>query len=76
MFSMFTITLANIALATFVLSLLVGWRFLYSFTYHDKVYYHKSRLVWEKPDLKKGDLITVYVNNLGKSTVYNCNEAV
>lgn len=39
-------------------------------------YYHKSRLVWEKPDLKKGDLITVYVNNLGKSTVYNCNEAV
>ena len=46
------------------------------FTYHDKVYYQKSRLVWEKPDLKKGDLITVYVNNLGKSTVYNCNEAV
>lgn len=40
------------------------------------MYYHKSRLVWQKPDLKKGDLITVYVNNLGKSTVYNCNEAV
>ena len=52
------------------------YRIIYSFTYHDKVYYHKSRLVWEKPDLKKGDLITVYVNNLGKSTVYNCNEAV
>lgn len=52
------------------------YRILYSFTYHDKVYYHKSRLIWEKPDLKKGDLITVYVNNLGKSTVYNCNEAV
>lgn len=54
----------------------IPYRILYSFTYHDKVYYHKSRLVWEKPDLKKGDLITVYVNNLGKSTVYNCNEAV
>ena len=52
----------------------IPYRILYSFTYHDKVYYHKSRLVWEKPDLKKGDLITVYVNNLGKSTVYNCNE--
>ena len=54
----------------------IPYRILYSFTYHDKVYYHKSRLIWEKPDLKKGDLITVYVNNLGKSTVYNCNEAV
>ena len=54
----------------------IPYRILYSFTYHDKVYYHKSRLVWEKPDLKKGDLITVYVNNLGKSTVYNCNKAV
>lgn len=54
----------------------IPYRILYSFTYHDKVYYHKSRLVWENPDLKKGDLITVYVNNLGKSTVYNCNEAV
>ena len=54
----------------------IPYRILYSLTYHDKVYYHKSRLVWEKPDLKKGDLITVYVNNLGKSTVYNCNEAV
>ncbi|CUP58890.1 DUF3592 domain-containing protein [Blautia obeum] len=43
----------------------IPYRILYSFTYHDKVYYHKSRLVWEKPDLKKGDLITVYVNNLG-----------
>ena len=36
----------------------------------------KVKGLWEKPDLKKGDLITVYVNNLGKSTVYNCNEAV
>ena len=52
------------------------YRILYSFTYHDKVYYHKSRLVWEKPEFKKGDLITVYVNNFGKSTVYNCDEAV
>ena len=45
-------------------------------TPYSKVYYHKSRLVWEKPEFKKGDLITVYVNNFGKSTVYNCDEAV
>ena len=54
----------------------IPYRILYSFTYHDKVYYHKSRLVWEKPDLKKGDLITVYVNNHGKSTVYGNSEII
>ena len=67
---------ANAVVGEARIPLLQLWGVSNSFTYHNKVYYHKSRLVWKKPDLKKGDLITVYVNNLGKSTVYNCNEAV
>ena len=41
----------------------------YSFTYGDQTYYHKSYFFWEKPALKAGDSIKVYVNESGKSTI-------
>lgn len=45
------------------------YRILYTFTCQGKVYHHKSHLLWDKPDLMKHDLIVVYTNNLGKSTI-------
>ena len=42
---------------------------LYSFTYDNQTYHEKSYFFWEKPDLKTGDSITVYVNESGKSTI-------
>lgn len=42
---------------------------LYTFTYMDKTYHHKSNFLWEKPDLREGDSIMVYVNESGKSTI-------
>lgn len=45
------------------------YRVQYSYTYQNKTYHHKSCLLWEKPDLKNGDMVTIYVNNFGKSTI-------
>jgi len=45
------------------------YRVRYTYTYRDKVYHHKSCLLWEKPDLTSGDTVTVYVNDRGKSTI-------
>ena len=42
---------------------------LYSFTYENQTYHHKSNFFWEKPVVKAGDSITVYVNESGKSTI-------
>ena len=42
---------------------------LYSFTYGNQTYHHKSKFYWEKPDLKEGDVVTVYVNESGKSMI-------
>ena len=45
------------------------YRVQYSYAYQDKTYRRKSSLVWEKPDLKNGDTVTVYINDRGKSTI-------
>lgn len=42
---------------------------MYSFTYGNQIYYRKSQFLWEKPDIKDGDSIMVYVNESGKSTI-------
>lgn len=42
---------------------------LYSFTNGNQTYHHKSNFLWEKPDLKSGDSIIVYVNQDMKSTI-------
>ena len=42
---------------------------MYTFTYGNKTYHHKSYFLWEKPDLMAGDSIMVYVNESGKSTI-------
>lgn len=41
----------------------------YTYCHHEKTYHHKSHLIWDKPSLNKGDEITIYANNLGKSTL-------
>lgn len=45
------------------------YRIAYSYTYLGKDYHHKSCLLWEKPNCRVGDSITVYANNCGKSTI-------
>lgn len=45
------------------------YRIFYTYTYQGVIYRHKSSLLWEKPDCKKGDPIMVYINNSGKSTI-------
>lgn len=42
---------------------------LYSFTYENQTYHHKSYFFWEKPAVEAGDSITVYSNESGKSTI-------
>lgn len=46
------------------------FRIFYTYTYQGENYHHKSHLLWDKPNLNKGDSITVYANDLGKSTVF------
>lgn len=45
------------------------FRNCYTYTYQGEIYNSKSCLLWDKPNFKEGDPITVYANNLGKSTV-------
>lgn len=42
---------------------------MYTFTYGDKTYHQKSYFLWEKPNLRDGDSVMVYVNDSGKSTI-------
>lgn len=41
----------------------------YSYTHNDENHSKKSCLLWEKPDIKAGEEITVYVNKSGKTTL-------
>lgn len=45
------------------------YRICYTYTEQDKIYHHKSFLLWEKPDFDEGDFIMVYANDSGKSTI-------
>lgn len=45
------------------------FRLHYTYTYQGKLYRHKSYLFWDKPNLDQGDLIVVYANECGKSTI-------
>lgn len=45
------------------------YRIAYSYTCLGKIYHHKSCLLWEKPDCKGNDSITVYASDYGKSTI-------
>ena len=45
------------------------YRVQYAYTHQDKTYHRKSCLIWDKPDLENGDTVTVYVDDLGKSTI-------
>lgn len=46
------------------------YRILYTYTFQDKLYHHKSYLLWDKPDFRENDPIDVYANSSGKSTVW------
>lgn len=41
----------------------------YTYSYKDKIYHNKSYLLWEKPNLSRGDKIDIFVNDIGQSTV-------
>lgn len=45
------------------------YRVLYTYTYQNKVYHCKSYLIWVKPHVKETDMIEVYVNASGESTI-------
>lgn len=45
------------------------YRIIYTYTYQGKACRGKSRLMWEKPNLTDGDLLTVYADASGKSAV-------
>lgn len=45
------------------------YRIRYTYRYNGKEYHHKSEFIWEKPNLVSGDLVMVYVNDSGKSTI-------
>ena len=45
------------------------YRIQYIYTYQDNEYHCKSCFIWKRPDLVAGDIIMVYVDELGKSTV-------
>src|SRR5690554_3203530 len=34
----------------------------YTYTYKDRIYHNKSCLLWDKPNLNKGDKVDVFVN--------------
>ncbi|QUH26188.1 hypothetical protein [Serpentinicella alkaliphila] len=40
----------------------------YTYLYKDKIYHNKSCLLWDKPNLSKGDKINIFVNDIGQST--------
>lgn len=41
----------------------------YTYTYKDRIYHNKSCLLWDKPNLGKGDKVDVFVNDIGQSTI-------
>ena len=45
------------------------FRICYTYSYHNKIYHHKSYLIWDKPNFIKDDPIEIYVNASGKSTI-------
>lgn len=45
------------------------YRILYTYTWQDKIYHHKSCLLWNKPDFMAHDPIMVYANASGQSTI-------
>lgn len=45
------------------------YRIQYTYSYNGKKYHHKSGFIWEKPNLRSGDTIMVYVNDYGKSNI-------
>lgn len=45
------------------------YRIVYTYNWQGEVCQRKSRLLWEMPDCKEGDEITVYVNEDGKTTI-------
>lgn len=45
------------------------YRIYYHFTDQGNILNRKSRLLWAKPEVVKGDSIVVYVNEFGKSTI-------
>lgn len=45
------------------------YRIIYTYSYQEKIYRHKSCLLWEKPNLREGDSLVIYVNDFGKSAV-------
>jgi len=45
------------------------YRIYYTYESHGEIYHHKSYLLWEKPNLYKGDSIIVYTDGSRKSTI-------